>query len=301
MRSPPTKLWRIAFSASATTQSAFAATLEEACVVVSRFEIAPDEVWRIEGLSATPPDRAAIEARLTVVAVRLGVTWPKLDVAPLPDVDWLRENRRSFPPLRVGRFFVHGTHWKGRAPAGDVVIKLDAGIAFGSGEHATTRGCLVAIDGLARRGVAGRRRVRRARDLGCGSGILALALARAFCRRIAASDNDRDAVTTTRDNARRNGIARLVRTWPGDGLGRGPRTPAGLCPPYNLIAANILARPLCRMARDVAGALAPRGRLILSGLLAAQEAEVLAAYRLQRLRLRRRIAIDGWRTLILSR
>ncbi len=301
MPSPPTKSWRIAFSASATTHAAFAAALEEVCVAVSRFEIAPNEAWRIEGLSATPPDRAAIETRLTAVAVQLGVAWPQLDVAPLPDVDWLRENRRSFPPLRVGRFFVHGTHWKGRAPAGAVVINLDAGIAFGSGEHATTRGCLAAIDVLTRPGVAGRRRVRRARDLGCGSGILALALARAFRRRIAASDNDRDAVTTTRDNARRNGIARLVRTWPGDGLGRGPKTPAGLCPPYDLIAANILARSLCRMARDIAGALAPRGRLILSGLLAEQEAEVLAAYRLQRLRLRRRIAIDGWSILILAR
>ncbi|HJS31955.1 MAG TPA: 50S ribosomal protein L11 methyltransferase [Alphaproteobacteria bacterium] len=294
-------LWRIAFSASATSREPITAALEEICDVVSCFESETTREWRFEGLLATRPERAAIEARLRKIVAALDESFPSIDIAPLEKADWLRENQRSFPPRHVGTFFVHPTHGGRRPPAGAVAIAIDAGIAFGSGEHATTRGCLVAIDMLTRRGSADRRRIRRARDLGCGSGILALAMACALRRPIAASDLDRDAVTTTRDNARLNGVARLIRAWRADGMGRPAAMPARSGPPYDLIVANILARPLCRMMRDIAAALAPRGRLILSGFLPEQVPEILAVYRLRRLRLRRQIAIDGWRTLILAR
>lgn len=294
-------LWRIAFSASATSREPITAALEEICDVVSCFESETTREWRFEGLLATRPERAAIEARLRKIVAGLDESVPSIDIAPLEKADWLRENQRSFPPRRVGTFFVHPTHGGRRPPAGAVAIAIDAGIAFGSGEHATTRGCLVAIDGLTRRGASGPRCIRSVRDLGCGSGVLAIALACALRRPIAASDFDQDAVTTTRDNARLNGVAKLVRAWRADGMGRFAAMPAWSGKRYDLIVANILARPLCRMMRNIAASLAPRGRLILSGLLSEQVGEILAVYRLRRLRLRRCIVIDGWWTLILGR
>lgn len=296
-----TDLWRIALFASAKSHCAFTAALEDVCDAVSCFENESAKGWRIEGLAAVQPDRAALGARFAAIAAKLGESTPAIDIAPLRRIDWLRENQRSFPPRRVGGFFIHPTHWRQRPPTGAIAMAIDAGIAFGSGEHASTRSCLVAVDALTRRGLARSRRVRRARDLGCGSGILAVALARALRKPVAASDVDRDAVATTRDNARLNGVAKLVRAWQADGLARSIAMPAGSGPPYDLIVANILARPLCRMMRDIVGALAPPARLILSGLLPEHEAEVLAVYRRQRLRLRRRITIDGWRTLVLGR
>lgn len=296
---PP--LWRVAFPVSARSRDAAAATLEEMCDVVSCFKSGSAMEWQIEGLSARQPDSEAVAARLHAIVAAQGEAVPSIIVAPLRRANWLRENQRSFQPLRVGRFFLHPTHWTSRPPAGVVSIAIDAGVAFGSGEHATTRGCLVAIDGLTRRGASGPRCIRSVRDLGCGSGVLAIALACALRRPIAASDFDQDAVTTTRDNARLNGVAKLVRAWRADGMGRFAAMPAWSGKRYDLIVANILARPLCRMMRNIAASLAPRGRLILSGLQSEQVGEILAVYRLRRLRLRRCIVIDGWWTLILGR
>src|SRR5690606_26571386 len=132
-----------------------------------------------------------------------------------PRVDWLAENRRAFPPLRAGRYFIYGSHYQGDAPAGARRVMLDAGIAFGSGEHATTRGCLLALDRHARR-----RRVRRALDLGCGSGILAIAIARSWPARVVATDIDRNAVRVATENVSRNAVGGRVRVRWSDGLSR---------------------------------------------------------------------------------
>jgi ribosomal protein L11 methyltransferase len=203
----------------------------------------------------------------------------------------MSRRRHSKSPLAVGRYFVYGSHYAGAVPAGAHAITLDAGIAFGSGEHATTRGCLLALDRLARR-----RRVRRALDVGCGSGILAIGIARSWSARVVASDIDRDSVRVAAENVRRNAVGRRVRVGWSDGLAR-VRPLRG----YDVVVANILARPLCRLAGAIAGAVSPGGTVILSGLLAGQESEVRAAYRCRGLKLDRRIAIDGWRTLIFRR
>jgi ribosomal protein L11 methyltransferase len=284
-------LWRIVLAADGRSQAAYAAALEDIAVSSAAFESKAGGPWRIEALTAGEPDAAAIRALLAQAAEAAGIAAPGIEIAPMPQVDWLAENRRSFPPLAVGRYFVYGSHYAGAVPAGAHAIRLDAGIAFGSGEHATTRGCLLALDRLARR-----RRVGRALDVGCGSGILAIGIARAWPARIVASDIDRDSVRVAAENVRRNAVGGQVRVAWSDGLAR-VRPRRG----YDVVVANILARPLCRLSGAIAGAVRPGGTVILSGLLAGQETEVRAAYRGRGLKLDRRIAIDGWHTLVFRR
>ena len=169
----------------------------------------------------------------------------------------------------------------------EYIRELDAGIAFGSGEHATTRGCLLAIEACVRR-----RKPRRALDLGCGSAILAIALARAGVARVVASDIDRDSVRIARENLLINGVGRQVRAVVSDGFARLPQRRG-----FDFVVANILARPLVRLAPELARAVAPHGTLVLSGLLAEQETEVRVAYRRQHLAFVGRRAILGWHTL----
>jgi ribosomal protein L11 methyltransferase len=208
----------------------------------------------------------------------------------LPERDWLAENRRDFPPQRIGRFFIHGSHWHGILPASAIAIEIDAATAFGTGEHPSTRGCLLALEDLARR-----HRFRRPLDIGTGSGILAIAAARRLHRRLIAGDIDPEAVRVARHHTRRNGLAGQVRIVRAAGYRSRALRPAT----YDLIFANILARPLALMARDLKRAIAPGGVAVLAGLLPRQEALVLTAHRAQGLRLERRVVIEGWSTLIL--
>ncbi len=283
--------WRVALVVDALAAPACARALEDLADALSAFEAAPGGPWKIEAIFAAEPDRAEIGARLALAAASLGRPAPAAVIEKLPDIDWVAENQRGFPPLGVGRFWVRGGHVKGAAPGGAWEIALDAGLAFGSGEHATTQGCLIAIEAAAKR-----RRPRRALDLGCGSAILAIGLARAGARRVLASDIDPDSVAVARENVVRNRVGARVRAVVSDGFARLPRGRR-----YDVVVANILARPLTRLAGPIARALAPGGTLILSGLLAEQDAEVVAAYRLRRLAVARRLTIRGWRTLVLRR
>jgi ribosomal protein L11 methyltransferase len=256
----------------------------------------PAEVWRVECLSETEPDLSAVTMAVVDIAGRLGFDMPDIHLERVPPIDWLAQNRAQFPPVRAGRFFVKATFDETRPPAGSIALRLDAGPAFGSGQHPTTQGCLMALEGLMRR-----RRYRYVLDLGCGSGILALAVAALQRGRVLAIDNDPWAVRTTRDNARLNRLKPWVDVRPGDGLRQISRARR-----FDLVCANILARPLARMAPAIAAHLAPGGVVVLSGLLDYQEARVRAAYRTQGLRLIRRLtgrSADGglWSTLVMGR
>jgi len=257
----------------------------------SCFETERGELWRFAAYFERKPDRAALVARSALAAAALGLAPPEVALRRLPARDWASENRRQFPPTSAGRFFIHGSFFGGAMPPGRTGISLDAGLAFGSGTHESTRGCLLAIDRLARR-----RRFRAPLDLGCGSGILALAMARLWRRPVAAADSDPVAVKVARANARRNGLAAFVHVLASDGLaarGLGKRRR------YDLILANILARPLERLAPALARARRAGGVIVLSGILRHQVPGVLAAYRAQRLALERRIELGEWVTLIL--
>ncbi len=287
--------WIVAVEVPHAAVTVFARALEQFGCAVSMFETGTDEIWRVEVYAEAPPPAAALAAAVALAACVAGIPEPEPHCAPLPETDWLAENRKSFAPLRVGRYFVHGTDWQGVRPAATIPLVLDAGLAFGTGTHGSTRGCLLALDWLARRGQV---RPRRALDLGCGSGILSLAVARTWRSAVVAVDIDPVAVTVARANLRRNGVAARVRVCCADGL-RHPLVRRTA--PYDLIVANLLARPLERLAPMLVRHLARRGILILSGLLAHQEKGVRAAYRRQNIRILREEKPDGWHTLVLAR
>ncbi|MGE5268256.1 MAG: 50S ribosomal protein L11 methyltransferase [Thiohalocapsa sp.] len=272
---------------------AVATALDEVATAVSAFE--SDErtaLWRVEAYPPKPVLDGELQVRLALAAAAAGGRLLQLGEERLPARDWLQENRRAFPPLRIGRFFIHGSHWRGRPPAGAIAVEIDAATAFGTGEHQSTRGALLALDAL-----APRLRFRRPLDVGTGSGILAIAAAKRLHRKVLASDIDPEAVRVAAHHARRNGVAGDIRAIRAAGIGRGAIGRRH----YDLVLANILARPLALMARDLARATGPSGRIVLAGLLQRQEAQVLAAYRAQRLALQRRLVIDGWSTLILRK
>ena len=272
---------------------AVAAALDELAGAVSAFESTPgDAVWQVEAYPRAPMLDTGLEIRLALLAAEAGGKLIRILEERLPERDWLAENHRAFPSLRIGRFFLYGSHWSGRVPAGAVSLEIDAAEAFGTGEHPSTSGCLVALDRLARR-----RRFRRPLDIGTGSGVLAIAAAKALHRPVVASDIDCGSVRVAARHVRRNGLAGRVRLV----CARGYRSRALRRSQYDLVFANILARPLARMAPDLKRALAPGGVAVLSGLLRRQEPLVLSAHRLQRLSLERRFVIDGWSTLVLRR
>ena len=250
-----------------------------------------DEVWSVTAVLMPEWDHGAVAGAIAMAAAASGIDEPGLSMQPLQDVDWLAQLQQDFPPFRVGRFFVHGSHHVPRPGEGPLRLLVNAGMAFGSGEHATTQGCLLAMQALARKGQVG-----DMLDMGCGSGILSLAAAKLWRARVTAVDIDDEAARVTRANARLNGVAGLIRA----GAGNGYQAPIlADRPRFQLVASNIVARPLKRMAPDLARSLAPGGHAILSGLLSWQEAGVLAAHRAQGLRLVARLPIGEWRTLVL--
>lgn len=286
-------VWRLSVHAPDVESADRAAlALGTACDAVSTFESTPGGSWSVEGFVTAEPDRAELTAAF--LAAWIGHGSPPVPlVERLPARDWVRENQESFPPRRIGRFFVHGSHYRGAVPAGARGLLIDAATAFGTGEHASTTGCLHAIDVLTRR-----RHFHSGLDMGTGTGILAIAAVKAGTRRMLAVDIDGGAVRVAGENLRRNRVrARSRAAWSPGYRSRTVRRQA----PFDLVCANILARPLAEMARDLARVLAPGGAAMLSGLLQRQEPLVLAAHRNCRLFLSRRIAIDGWHTLILRR
>jgi ribosomal protein L11 methyltransferase len=264
------------------------AALAPLAIAVSSFEADGGLTWTIEALCEVPPDRR----RLRAVLARAGLGSAPVVVAPLPERDWVAEAQRSLPPLRAGRFFVHGSHFQGTLPARGIALRIDPGMAFGTGHHESTRGCLLTLDALARE-----RRFASPLDLGCGSGILALAAARLWAVPVLAADNDARAVTVARANARLNGLARLVRVVRSDGYGAPALRRAA---PFDLVTANILANPLIAMAPALARHLAPGGVAVLAGLLRRQERDVLAAHAAEGLTLLARRRLGQWSVLALA-
>lgn len=290
-------LWQSRFVLPAAAVELFLTELEEVGISISAFvdkiEDGTDSaVWRVELVHRGEPDREQLAARLAPLAERSGIARIDLTIAPLATTNWLARAAASFRPRRIGRFWIHGSHVSGPAPEGAIGIQLDAGRAFGSGEHESTQGCLLALDGLARR-----RRLRRVLDVGCGAGVLAIAAAKCWPARVLAVDNDPDAVAVACENARANGVAHRVRTAHSNGY-RSREVRAGA--PYDVILANILADPLCAMAPALARHLAPGGTAILGGLFDRQAARVIDAHRAAGLRLHDRLDLGIWTTLVLT-
>lgn len=261
-------------------------------IPVAAFEV--DETGALWSLSVYAPNEhlASIEARMTAILASQGEsTAPEREV--LEDADWVSRTLADLAPVRAGQFVVHGSHDRGCARAGETAIEIDAGQAFGTGHHGTTAGCLAMIDRHLRA-----KPVRRVLDIGTGSGVLAIALARRTRRQVLASDIDPIAVEVARTNTRLNRMHNLVECITATGLQN--RTIAASAP-YDLVVANILARPLQKLARDVSRILDSRATVILSGLLPHQKGRIVATYRIAGLRLEHAHLRDGWLTLVLRK
>ena len=207
----------------------------------------------------------------------------------IPEIDWIAKSLEGLTPVRAGRFLVHGSHDRDKVQLNDVAIEIDAGQAFGTGHHGTTAGCLEVIEEVVRA-----RKVRNALDLGTGSGVLAIAVRKLLPVPVLATDIDPIAVRVAKENARRNKIVTGIdfRTAPGF-----HSTAFGQYGPFDLIIANILARPLIKMAPQLVNNLADGGSVILSGILAAQRWKVIAAYSGAGLSHVRTIWRNGWVTI----
>jgi len=290
-------LWRVEVAATASSVNAFENALDPFCEAISWFATDSEGAWRIEGFTERKPEGAALAAAMSVVAGEFCIPVPEVTVIPVAPRDWIADSLRLFPPTDAGNFFIYGTHYDRALPQGRIPICLNPGRAFGSGEHATTMGCLLALSDL-----AGRRKFRRPLDMGCGSGILAIAIAKAWGIPVQAMDLDINAVLVAHENVRRNGVAPLVHVSRSNGYhSRGVKKRG----PYDLIVSNILANPLCQMARKVGensrSASRGGGIVILGGFLEIDANRVYAAYYRQGFRLLRSYHIKGWRTLVLRR
>lgn len=257
---------------------------------VAAFETDDGKTWLLEAYFASEPDEDVIRelARPSVGDDVDGATF-----STLAGADWVRASLDGLKPVRVWRFVVHGAHDRAAVRPSDYGIEIEAALAFGTGHHGTTSGCLAALAAELRRG-----RPARVLDVGTGTGILAFAAARALRSRVVAGDIDPVAIEVARGNARLNGVAPHLALYVAPGV-RHPlaRRPRG----FDLVLANILARPLARLAPSLARVLAPGGRLILSGLLDRDVPGIVAAYRTQGLALRSRSSREGWATLVLVR
>ena len=246
--------------------------------------------WLVDAYYPEPP-------RPEIVLVRVGdlvLTGDTPTIEAVPDENWVAVSQAALPPVEAGRFQVHGSHDRDRVGRRRLAIEIDAGEAFGTAHHATTQGCLEALDRLSRR-----HRFDRILDLGCGSGVLAVAASRVWpSARIVASDIDPVSVEVAHANARLNGAAGRIRFATAAGLDHGAIRGHG---PYDLIVANILAGPLIRLAPALARSVRPGGLVVLSGLLGEQMREVAGAYAMSGFRLVLRHVRHNWATLVMRR
>jgi ribosomal protein L11 methyltransferase len=301
-------MWSVTFRVPASAVDAFTAHLQDGASAYSAFEVLDGEgrqvgdKWQIDILRSEQPNKTDLVSQLALIATTANVPAPSVTIASLPDTDWVAQNLSTFAPISIGRFWVHGSHGGGALPSGKISVCVDAATAFGTGEHATTHGCLLALDALAKHRSSRRHIAKSAPtsvlDVGCGTGILALAAACIWPGRVLASDIDPEAVRVARRTVKANGLGARVRAVVATGVkSRIIKQSA----PYAVITANILARPLVHIARDMTSLLAPGGRVILSGLLTTQIPMVLNAYRAQRLVLEKTIVMGEWATLVLHR
>ena len=259
-------------------------------LAIAAFE-GPSGRWDITMHFAEPPNRDIIHALVTDTAGEAAAK--SIVFSTVETKDWVKASLADLVPVNAGRYMVHGSHDRDRIPANKIGIEIEAALAFGTGHHGTTRGCLLLLDQ-----VLNRRTPKRVLDLGTGTGVLAIAAARTLRRRVLASDIDPQSVLVARENARFNGAGNLVEAICATGFSAPQFAARG---PFGLVLANILANPLRRLAPQLAAHLAPNAFVILSGLLPHQANSVIVAYRGAGLKLIKRIQIEGWTSLLMQR
>jgi ribosomal protein L11 methyltransferase len=254
---------------------------------MSSFETDNGKGWLIEIIGQAKPNARDVAAALKPLGKH------RAAIDRVPDKDWLAESRKGLPEFRAGPFFFYGSHFKGKVPKNLIGLEIDAGMAFGTGRHETTKGCLLAVARLAKT-----RKIKKPLDVGTGTGILAFGVARLCNVTVLAGDNDADAVRVAKENAAVNKLTKQVRILKSDGY-RAKAIRDGA--PYDLVTANILANPLIQLAPSLARVLAKDGRAVLSGLLNEQAKDVLAAHEAVGLALDFRLRLGDWSVLVLRR
>jgi ribosomal protein L11 methyltransferase len=260
----------------------------EGQAAIAAFE-RPDGRWGVTAHFAEAPDQALVRELVASAAgetIAQGVAFDTVEAQ-----DWVKASLEDLVPVPAGRFVVHGSHDRARVPANKLGIEIEAALAFGTGHHGTTRGCLLLLDHVLKA-----RRPRRVLDLGTGTGVLAIAAAKALQRAVLASDIDPASVKVARDNARLNETGNRVQLIRATGFSAPQFAAHG---PFDLVLANILANPLRQLAGPMARHLAPSAQLILSGLLTHQASGVIAAYRARGLVPVRHLVVEGWSSLLL--
>lgn len=257
--------------------------MEELGSALSSFE--HGKGWRMDTIAEVKPRAADVRAALKPFGVAA-------TIAELPKRNWVLESQKGLPPIKAGPFFIHGAHDRNKVPARKIALEIDAGMAFGTGRHETTMGCVKALLRLAKT-----HRFKKPLDIGTGTGILAFAAWHLFGKPVLAGDNDKDSVRVARENAVLNGIRKSVKIVLSDGYRAAAIRNGG---PYDLVMANILANPLIALAPDLKRNLARNGRAVLSGLLKTQERDVLAAHRAVGLELDFRLRLGEWSVLVLK-
>jgi ribosomal protein L11 methyltransferase len=310
-----------------------------AIAIAQESEDAPDGRWSLALHFRHRPDEGALRALIAALAqqiageLRARALAQQLTFQTLAPTDWVRKSLEGLTPVNAGRFVVHGTHDRGRFPANRLAIEINAGLAFGTGHHGSTRGCLLALDRIVKLRRAGWAKARVPRstrvgktartpsppvtsaaggfahpttqskhavvlDLGTGTGVLAIAAAKVLHSPVLATDLDARAVSIARENARSDGVALRIEVVHAAGIGNDRLRRRA---PFNLVLANILLEPLTRFATPLARLVAPHGHVVLSGLLNAQARPALASYRTRGFVFAQRIVLGGWTTLVVKR
>lgn len=286
-------LWNVKLQVPLQQKEKYIYVLECLCDSVSWEEDAKENLLEIQGIyvdrTPTPETLETIRQKIDMLCTHCSLPTTQLNIEEIESKNWLIENRDSFPPQHIGKFFIYGSHYEKVLPQHLIPLHIDAALAFGSGEHETTKGCLTALSELD----ISKNKNAAFLDMGCGSGILSIALAKLCNGHITAIDVDPFSVNTTLENIGINQVANIVSVILGDGY-------AVLSPneKFQGIVSNILAGPLCAMASDLKKHLLPNGWVILSGLLASQAPDVIAAHAQEGISLIKEIKINEWSTLV---
>lgn len=289
---PPQPLWSLTLSLPIAKVEGAAQWLADEAISVSTFVPPRKKMGSVEALFNQYPDRAALTAKFIIWGYLHKIKTPKFKIREIPDLNWLEKVSQDYPPLKVAQWTVHTSQQKHAVVGVRQTIEIDGTTAFGTGEHPTTRGCLLLLNRLLKK-----YQFTSALDLGCGTGILALAYAKTARMRTTAVDCEKNALGVARENVKVNGLSAYIKIGWSEGFrSRIVKEQA----PYDLILANIFAGPLARMAYEMRGNLLPGGCVILAGLLNSQAARVLRAYQTQGFCLLHRLTLGEWTILALK-
>ncbi|WP_085784820.1 50S ribosomal protein L11 methyltransferase [Candidatus Nucleicultrix amoebiphila] len=289
--SQSTPLWQLTFITHKQVIPLLAECFDSAAQ--SAFEIdAAQNLWRVTALFEESPDYEVLKNQINILHETLGLNFSSFELIKLDQKDWLAENRKSFPPIEIGDFYIYGSHFEGTLPSDKICFNIDAATAFGTGQHETTKGCLLALLKIKEK------KFQNILDLGCGTGILAMAAAALFQTKVIATDNDKDAIAKTSENILKNNFKDKIEVFHSDGFSN-PILIARS--PFDLIIANILADPLIHLAPAIAQHTSPQSLVILSGLLETQKTDVEKAYIAQGYRLIDQLKMNEWSVLILQK